>query len=478
MKMKFLAGMVILLAVMSCSPKISKNIETAPKAKYVFLFIGDGMGLAHTALTEAYLSAVDKQIGLHRLQITGMPVAGLCRTYCADSYITCSAASGTAIASGEKTNFGNIGLRPDGSNSNSLAADCAAAGMKTGIITTVSIDHATPADFYAHSGKRSDYYEIGKQLTESNIDFFAGGGFKYPKGRKGDQPDLYDMAAQHGYRVVRDSVDTRNFKTDGKTILINPVLMNDAEMPFAMDRDEMGGYNMTNLIEAAISQLYGPEGFFIMAEGGLIDWAAHYNDASGVVTEVLDLDAAVGVALDFYRKYPDETLIIVTADHETGGMSLGYSPYEYTLKPQNLALQKASAWYIELKIRKIMADGASFEKVLELLRTDFFNEEFEISDTDLKLLKAAYDYANKTITLSDTDEKILYGGNHPVAAAAAGIVSRNAAVGFTSYYHSGIPVPVFSIGVGSNLFEGYIDNTDISKFIKRAAGIENNNSLK
>ena len=248
--------------------------------------------------------------------------------------------------------------------------------------------------------------------------------------------------------------------------------MNDAEMPFAMDRDEMGGYKMANLIEAAISQLYGPEGFFIMAEAGLIDWAAHYNDASGVVTEVLDLDAAVGVALDFYRKYPDETLIIVTADHETGGMSLGYSPYEYTLKPQNLALQKASAWYIEPKIRKIMADGASFEKVLELLRTDFFNEDFEISESYLKLLKAAYDYANKIILLSDTEEKILYGGNHPVAAAAAGIVSRNAAVGFTSYYHSGIPVPVFSIGVGSHLFEGYSDNTDISKFIKRAAGIQ------
>lgn len=472
MKASFLAVVMLLMMLLSCSPKIGETIGNAPKAKYVFLFIGDGMGLAHTALTEAYLSAANNEVGMQRLNITGMPVAGLCRTFCADSYITCSAASGTALASGEKTNFGTLGQRPDGSVPENIAITCTRAGIKTGIITTVSIDHATPAVFYAHSGKRSDYYEIGRQLSESNITFFAGGGFNLPKGKKGDQPDLYEIVAQHGYTVIRDSVDTKNFKQNGKSMLINPVLMSHAEMPFAMDRDEMGGYQMANLIEAAVSNLYGDAGFFIMAEGGLIDWAAHYNDAAGVVAEVLDLDAAVGVALDFYRKHPDETLIVVTADHETGGMALGYSPHGYSLYPQKLALQKASAWFIESKLKKLITNGASFEKVLELLRTDFFTDDFEFTESDTESLKLAYDVATKKRILADSEENILYGGNHPVAAAATKIVSSRAAVGFASYHHSGIPVPVYAIGVGSEMFDGYIDNTDIPKFIKKAMGIK------
>ncbi|NLA23535.1 MAG: alkaline phosphatase, partial [Bacteroidales bacterium] len=300
---------VFLVFHLSLSAQKTKEFYSEKKAKYVFYFIGDGMGLAHVSLAEMYLSAQNDEVGMKSLNMTSMPVAGLAKTYCKNSYITCSAAAGTALATGEKTNFGRLGVFPDSILRESIAIECAQKEYRIGVISTVSIDHATPASFYAQSHSRSDYYEIGKQMLQTEINLFAGGGFKRPKGKDKDQEDLHEIAKKEGFNIIRDTAGLKQLKQNEQLIFLNPVLQAEAEMPLAIDRKKLGGYSLANLIEVAIRTLYNEKGFFVMAEGGMIDWVAHTNDAASIVHEVLDFDEAIGVALDFYKKHPDETLI-------------------------------------------------------------------------------------------------------------------------------------------------------------------------
>jgi len=471
----YIIGIALVLSFAS-NASANRNNQDSVRAKYVFLFIGDGMGLAHIALAEAYLANSTGKIGIDNLSMTGFPSQGFCNTYCNNNQTTCSAASGTALSTGIKTNFGVIAKTPDLSmNLTSIAYDIKKAGYKIGIITTVSLNHATPAAFYAHSDKRSDYYNIGEQLCKSNFDFFAGGGFHYSKGRNGQSPDLYEIALQNGYNIVRDSVDTKHFNRKGKTILLNPVSLSEAEMPLAIDRAKLGGYKLSNMTEAAIDNLYNETGFFIMIEGGLIDWAAHYNDAAAIVHEVLDFDDAIKVALDFYEKHPDETLIVVTADHETGGLSLGRSEPEYDTDFAKLSNEINSAAFIAPFITKLIADSSSFGTILTFLAKDFFASEIILDSKELLMLQQAYEYSSGHIFLDKETEHVLYGGNQPVAAAAVQIINKRAGVGFSSYYHTSIPVPVFSIGSQSDKFDRYLDNTDIPILIMECMKLNRTN---
>lgn len=458
-------GMVCLT---SCT---AKQTEEAPKIKYVFLFIGDGMGLAHVALAEAYLGMNAGDTLMKPLAMSSLPVTGLCRTYCHNKLITCSAAAGTALASGQKTAFGVLGKNSDKSTDlESIATKLHKKGYPVGIVTTVSIDHATPAAFYAHSDKRNSYYDIGLQLCESGFPFFAGGGFRYNTGRNNDMENLLDIAVQKGYSLITDSVDVKKHAYSNKSILINKVLLNESEMPLSIDRARLGGYSMSHLLQAAIAALYSDKGFFIMAESGLIDWAAHYNDAASIIHEVIDFDKAIGVALEFMKKHPDETLIVVTADHETGGMSLGMSLYEYDLHLQHLNLQRISAWYAELQLKTMLQRGDSFDAVLQFLRKHFFAENVQLSPAETQALQAAYNYATGKTKLSEAEERQLYGGNQAIAAEAVRIVARRAGIGFSTYYHTASPVPVFAAGKGAEVFGRFIDNTDVPLLILGVMG--------
>ncbi|HQP03064.1 MAG TPA: alkaline phosphatase [Bacteroidales bacterium] len=462
MKLKVFVLFAIFLGSIAFPATAQQNSQNKKTAKYVFLFIGDGMGLAHISLTQAYLANKSGEIGMGNLCMTDFPVVGLCNTSCSNKQTTCSAASGTALSTGSKTGFGIIGKTADKTKDlSSITYSIKNSGCRVGLITTVSINHATPAAFYAHSDKRSDYYSIGEQLCKTNFDFFAGGGFYFNKGRDGLGADLYDVAAQQGYTIIQDSVDTKHFSSKSKTILLNPVSLRESEMPLAIDRDEYGGYSLSNLVEASIQCLTNNQGFFIMVEGGLIDWAAHYKDAAAIVHEVLDFDKAIGVALDFYRKHPDETLIVVTADHETGGLSLGRSEFEYDTDFARIDEQKNSATFVAPMLDTLIKNKAPFTEVKNLLLQEFFADGFTLSEAEIFELNYAYEYACGMFSLDVESERMLYGGNQPVAAAAAQIINKRSGIGFTSYYHTCICVPVFAIGTGSELFGRYLDNTDI-----------------
>ena len=298
--------------------------EKKEKAKYIFLLIGDGMGATHVAATESYLSYKAGQLGGEKLLMTQFPCYGTASSYSYDKPITCSSAAATAIACGEKAFNGTVGLNGKGENTKSVAYDLQEEGYNIGIITDVPINHATPSGFYAHSKSRNDYYEISCQIPDSGFGFFAGAGFSSFLGKDNSQEPTDAYLERNGYTV---SYGQEEFKVEslGKDKMVFCQASNrreDAEN-YVSDAKMEEDATLAQMIELGLEYYGTDEPFFFMCEGGTIDWAGHDNRTMSMVEKVLDFDAAVKVAYDFYLQHPDETLVIVTADHETGGITIG-----------------------------------------------------------------------------------------------------------------------------------------------------------
>lgn len=371
--------------------------------KFVFLFIGDGMGLNQVSMAEAYISTQKGEIGNESLTFTKFPVLGTATTYSANSYITCSSASGTALSTGFKTNNGVLGMDAEQNPLKSIAYKIHEAGIPVGIASSVTLDHATPAAFYANSPSRKNYYDIALQLPKSGFEFFGGGGFLEPTGPNKDKKNIYDIISENDY-VIAKGLSEYNSKKNNPKIVLQQREGKENDLPYAIDREKTD-LALAHVVAAAVDHLYGTKGFFIMAEGGKIDWAGHSNDGKTNILEVIDFDSAIKVAYNIYQKYPNETLIVVTADHETGGMMLGYEK-GYTLNLEKLESQEKS----------MAIDKEQKEKYASL--------------------------------------------------------NKKANIGWTTSGHTGVAVPVYSIGVGSRQFSGRMDNTDIPKKILQVMGIE------
>ena len=416
----------------------------AQRAKYVFFFIGDGMGLNQVNTTEMYLGEQDGRIGIAPLTFASFPVAGMATTFSATNSITDSAAGGTALATGSKTYNGAIGVNTDKETLTSVAEQAKRSGKKVGVTTSVSVDHATPASFYAHQPDRNMYYEIAQDMLKAGFDFYAGGGFLKPAttfdGK--DAPSIFPQIEEAGYTLAR-GVDEYEAKCADaeKMVLIQKEGADPSCLPYAIDRRE-GDLTLKQITESAIDFLTkdNNKGFFLMVEGGKIDWACHNNDAGTVVREVLDLDEAVKVAYEFYKKHPKETLIVITADHETGGLGMGYEGYTLALKSL------------------VNQDNSQMG----------FWEELPISWEQEKLLRDVYEesFVRNHVKFAES----MYAKTEPLAAAARKVMSQLALVGWTSGDHTAEYVPVFAIGAGSQAFAGKMDNTDIPKRIAKAAG--------
>ena len=205
MKRKIFIWAQIIVAATLLGVVVANVVERLPKseknAKYVFLFIGDGMGATHVAAAESYLSYKAGKLGGEQLTMTQFPYYGTCTTHSANYNVTCSSAAGTAIACGEKANNGTVGINKDSVNIKSVAYDLQERGYNIGIISSVPVNHATPASFYAHSINRSNYYEIALQIPESGFDFFASAGFLDYKDKKGDKEPVDAIIENNGYKV-------------------------------------------------------------------------------------------------------------------------------------------------------------------------------------------------------------------------------------------------------------------------------------
>ncbi|MDL2229751.1 alkaline phosphatase, partial [Treponema sp. OttesenSCG-928-L16] len=326
---------------------VEQNTAVAAQgqAKYVFLFIGDGMATPQISSAEIYSNALSsKDISIQKLAFTRFPVAGLTTTYDAGSFITDSASAGTAMATGNKTLSGVINMDPGKTQKYKTLGEYAhETGMAVGIVSSVSLDHATPAVFYAKVPSRSDYYGIARQLTESGFEYFGGGGFAQPRGKNKDQEDIIELAKKNGYTYVNSRQAFDALKPGaGKTLAVNSVLQDSNAMPYELDR---GGNDLSlaDYTRKGIELLSANEkGFFMMVEGGKIDWACHANDAAAAIHDTLALDAAIQEAIAFAERHPEETLIVVTGDHETGGMTVGFAGTQYSTFFDKVGLQKES----------------------------------------------------------------------------------------------------------------------------------------
>lgn len=442
--------------------------------KYVFFFIGDGMGMNQVNGTETYLAAQQGRIGIQPLLFAQFPHTAFATTYSASHGITDSAAGGTALATGHKTYNNAIGIAADSvTKISSVAVWAKNSGKAVGVATSVSVDHATPASFYAHQTHRSKYHEIGLDLIASGFDFFGGSDFLKPENPKGGA-NLYEQCRAAGYTIARGMTEHAQLapKADRLILLQTEAAskVDRSSLPYAIDR-KLGDMTLTDITRSAIDFLYKKspkKGFFCMIEGGKIDWACHSNDAATVFEEVIDLDNAIKVAFDFYRQHPDETLIVVTADHETGGLGLGNS--NYTLQTHLLKSQAISshAYSKHLsKLRQEAGDGLTWDLVRQDLTANFgFWTKVPVSEKQEDMLQEAFD---KMMAHTDKESKSLYASELALGDLAKRILNENAKLGWTSGTHTNGYVPVFAVGAGADAFRGRIENTDIPKIIGELA---------
>lgn len=445
-------------------------IVATAQAKYVFFFIGDGMGPNQVLTAEMYQAAVKGQNGRVPLCMSQFPYSGQAATFSASDGITDSAAAGTCLASGKKTNNGMIGQTPDGVPAYSVASQLKEEGWGIGIMSTVPVDHATPASHYAHAEKRSNYYLIGTHLTESNFDFFGGGGFQRPNDKHNPSaPNLYDLARQAGYTLVGSYAEAQKNLKKKKLLLVPQTDIDHPNrgaeaLPYAIDQQE-GDLNLAQIVDVAIQHLSKHDRFFMMAEGGKIDYAGHGNDGATNIHEVLDFDRAIQVAYRFYEQHPDETLIVVTADHETGGMALGNNQ---PLRLERLAYQQCSSDTLSARLTALCqqyAEQLTWEQVKVFLaaNTGLFGGLSVTAEEEAVLQDAFNNMMRQQASL-----KTLYADINALAAKAKEMVNHKAGLGWTTHSHTATAVPVFAVGVGAERFTGWMDNSDIAPRIHQA----------
>ncbi len=307
--MKNLKNILVLIllgtSLVSCYSTKKSAFKNDKKVRNVIFMIGDGMGLAHVY---AAMTVAGIPLNIERCEITGLQ-----KTFSANNYITDSGAAGTTLASGKKTNNGAIGVDDQGKNVKTLLEIAEENGLATGLVSTSSVTHATPASFIAHQSSRGSYEDIARDFLKTDIDVFIGGGSDH-FAKRADGLNLLDSLKSKGYEV--DTSMEMILKSDaGKLAGFTAPLEN----PYRLKgRGDMLPASTGKAIEILRKN---PKGFFLMVEGSQIDWAAHAHAADTLIDETLDFDKAVGVALDFAQE-DGHTLIVITADHETGGVTI------------------------------------------------------------------------------------------------------------------------------------------------------------
>ena len=474
--MKRILSMVLaVLMVAFAVPALAESAETTVP-KYVFMFIGDGMGSPQISMAEYYKGTIenpDAELPTPaELSFSEFETVGLMTTYDATSFCPDSASTATSMASGNKTLSGVINYDIDLANPFKLITEYAKeAGKKVGVLTSVSLDHATPAAYYAKVPSRSQYYDIMVQgVTGTTLDFLGGGGILDPDGEKSENPqgNIIELAQQNGFTYANTVDDIKALNADsGRVLAITPELGGSEAMQYELDRtDEQ--LSLSDMTSAAINVLDNENGFFLMVEGGKIDWTGHANDAATEINETLAFSDAVQVAIDFYNEHPDETLIIVTGDHETGGLTIGFATTAYDTHLQYLANQKMSYEAFDGVIATLRENGASFEDAMAEVTKAFGlttepDQELSLTEDELARMQAAYELSmtpadERELTAND---ELLYGGYEPLSMTCCHILNNKAGIAYTSYAHTGLQIPVYAQGVGADSFEGSYDNTDI-----------------
>ena len=497
MKKTKLTG-AVLSALIGLSAIASLNAETkitAPATgkgtpKYVFVFIGDGMSYPQIQSAAYYtgkdaagiVDVVKKSENpsdspeMKALSFYQFPIAGSASTYDATSFAPDSASTATSIFTGYKTHSSSINVDITKKIKYRTIAEQLRdqKKYKIGVISTVNLNHATPAATYAHQASRKSNYPIGQELVSSNFEYFAGGALMDPQDKNKDKTSIYDLAKNAGYKVCFDQKSAAALKNGDKALVIAETLADSDSMSYDNDRKE-GEWALRDYVRKGIEVLDNKTGFFMMVEGGKVDWACHANDARSSIADTLALSEAVEEAISFYNKHPKETLILVTADHETGGLTIGYAGTDYNLFFRTLDNQKISyAKFDSDYVSAYKKNGTSFEAVmkdveklfgLKIPGTDGNNKNggLVLTDYELSRIKTAYEKTIKNDNNRSQMEYDIYGTYEPLTITITHILNAKSGLGWTSNSHTGLPVPVFALGAGQEEFKGFYDNTEIYK---------------
>jgi len=475
-------------------------------AKNVILLIGDGMGPEPEGLAIYYnrfMNGMDKRLNLERLMAAGN--TGYCLTYQYGTVVTDSASAATALASGVKTRDAIIGKDHDGRPMKTITDIARQLGKSTGLISNTRITHATPAAFYAHIIHRDMENEIASQLIERgdlNVAFSGGAQHFIPVGRKveehpdlkgigenagwggskrKDNRDLIGEAKSKGYAIVANDRELSALEAKNPDKVLG--LFSASGFPSVIDRQphhQTGVPTLSRLTEKALEILKkNPQGFFLMVEGGQVDWVAHGNDVASVLHEMLELDQAIGVAMAFAESNPD-TLIVLTADHDTGGLAIAYSSHQ---PPAPLKLPSGETWKTKYNFaekgifEKMAKQRKSFQKMVMDSKGNPANLKREVEENSAISLteeQAAYVLAKDPKTgypaTKDYSEFSVYGNNSPMALVGR-LFGKETNTAWAVGTHTHTPVMVIANGPSGEKFRGLLDNVDIPQIIAGEWGV-------
>lgn len=353
---------VLTLAAAGCTQRKSSE----PEVRNLIYLIGDGMGLSHLAMLEIESDYVPTAF-------SRAEHVSLVTTRSANNRVTDSAAAGTALATGTKTNNSMLGMAPDSSRLYSMMEQARDRGMATGLVVSCYLQHATPGAFYAHRPRRSQYPKINEQLLQSEFDVLIGGGAHWI-GAPCDSADMnrtyFDCFAEKGYRVVRtrEGIDSVH---DGRLLAV----LADKQLPKPAERGDIIPAATAKALEL-LSQ--DPDGFMLMVEGSMIDYAGHANDAAWLLDEMRDFERVVAVATDFADTHPG-TLVVIVADHETGGLTMPSGKNDFTLSESGIDYRFSTPSHTGIRVpayfygtgsdrfRPMLENSELSQRIMELL---------------------------------------------------------------------------------------------------------------
>ncbi|MFB4159015.1 alkaline phosphatase [Geomicrobium sp. JSM 1781026] len=427
-------GTIVPLAIGTTVASVNPSNEEAngPNVENIIYLIGDGMGPQQVS-SAAYFLGEGYDYGT--LTMDTFSSIGYARTHSLDNIVTDSAAAGTALSSGHKTDNDVVGMVPNEEGAyepvkpiTSFAQDL---GMSTGLVSTTRITHATPASFASHVEDRGMEDEIATQMLDYDVDVLLGGGIEhFDAEERDDGRDLIEEAEGAGYELLYDRDEL--LQTEGDKLL---GLFSTSHMAYELDRETTNQPSLAEMTNTAIEQLSkDDDGFFLMVEGGRIDHAGHDNLPAEMMTDTIAFDEAIEVALEYAKSDPN-TLVVITADHGTGGLSLGLDG-EYGFERDVLKNVTRS---IDYMAEQLDDDNENLEEVLQAYAgiDDLTDEE-----------------ADRILEDAETVEE-----------GIARVISDRALVGWTTTGHTAVDVPVYAYGPTEEQYRATLDNTEIPKMM-------------
>lgn len=459
-------GVLIALAAAVGSFSSLSQSQTGPAPnrlpKYVFFFLADGGGIAQMEIARQYSRHIHNESFVIVDKIIKEGSIGVMTTHAADALSTDSAAAATALALGCKANVGALGLCADGSPSVSAMELARRRGMRLALVTNATIYDASPAAFVCHVANRREYAAIIDRYFEVEPDVLLGGGRDQflpksaPGGRRADERNMIAAFERKGYRVVSNRSELEALARGKVLGLFSP-----RDMSLELDRDKTREPSVYDMTRAAIRVLHdrNTQGFFAFIESENIDTAAHLSDIASVIHDYREFDRAVGLAYEFYRKYPRDTLIIVTSDHDTGGVG-------FTLALKDLASTGADNQRVGTPedFRKLQSIRISLQKASRILGRNPTPEAVDQLMSDyFRGFTLAPEYKDAIVKRQPVSRTLFI---DPTAQALGAMIANNTQIYWQTSTHTNQPVLVAALGVGAERFRGYYDNAEFGARLK------------